>query len=322
MKIGSIAENIYNRTVKKELSFVNDKCADFRRNCAFFDADIQGKNIIITNTRSSSLSMMNCTLSVISSLNELIIQGAEPVGLNINLLMSEKYSEEKMRKILASIEEVLDKADAKVLSFHGENASYIKEPVLTCSAIGYKKKNTRAVAKPGNDIVMIGTAGYAGASILAIKERENLLKRLPADYIDGAVVKPDGLIVKDEAALAIKSDDACIYHVSEGGVYATLWNMASESRVGLDIYIKNIPIKQETVEICNYLDLNPYELMSEGSLLVSLTDGQKLVDSLLEKGIKSAIIGKVTDSNDKVIINEDERKFITKPCPDELFKYI
>jgi hydrogenase maturation factor len=62
--------------------------------------------------------------------------------------------------------------------------------------------------------------------------------------------------------------------------------------------------------------------MSEGSLLVSLADGQKLVDSLLEKGIKSAIIGKVTDSNDKVIINEDERKFITKPCPDELFKYI
>ena len=43
----------------------------------------------------------------------------------------------------------------------------------------------------------------------------------------------------------------------------------------------------------------------------------------LEKaGIKATIIGKATAGNDRVLLNEDERRFLEPPKTDELYKVI
>ena len=53
--------------------------------------------------------------------------------------------------------------------------------------------------------------------------------------------------------------------------------MAAGSKVGLDIDLKKIPIRQETVEVCEALGLNPYILMSSGSMMIAVPDGYGLV---------------------------------------------
>ena len=319
MKSGLISENIYERTVCKQLQFYNDKGAALGNVCAFFE----DKSIVVSAGYTASLSKMKTVAAVISSLNELYAKGIIPIGVNLTLMMPSKYSEEKMRKILVDIEELLEAANVKVIHFHGENTAFVNEPVLISTAVGrFENEDTKSAVDIGDDIVLIGTAGEAGAAILAVNELEKLKERLPEDYILQAVKSPHTFLVRDEAALAMKSGATSIFHVSESGIYAALWNMAKECRVGLDINIKDIPIRQETVEICNYLDINPYELFSEGCLLVTIKDGHELVEAMFELGAKAAVIGKITDSNDKVVITEDERKFLTKPCPDELLKYM
>lgn len=68
--------------------------------------------------------------------------------------------------------------------------------------------------------------------------------------------------------------------------------MGSGSNVGLDIDLKKIPIRQETVEVCELLGLNPYILMSSGSMMIATDDGYGLVRKLNQAGIEASVIGK------------------------------
>ena len=123
-----------------------------------------------------------------------------------------------------------------------------------------------------------------------------------------------------EAAVATKSGVSAMHDMSEGGVFGALWELAESAGVGLEIDLKKIPIRQETIEICEFFDLNPYKLLSGGSLLIATEDGNGLVMELEKADIPAVIIGKATDTNDRVLINEDERRFLETTQTDELYQ--
>lgn len=52
--------------------------------------------------------------------------------------------------------------------------------------------------------------------------------------------------------------------LSEGGIFGALWEMADGAGIGLDVALKRIPIQQETVEICEFFGVNPYQMLSTG----------------------------------------------------------
>ena len=84
--------------------------------------------------------------------------------------------------------------------------------------------------------------------------------------------------------------------------------------------LKKILLKQETVEICEFYDLNPYMLISSGCMLIVTDQANYLVEKLKSEGISAAVIGRITAGNDRIIINEDERRFLEPPKSDELYK--
>ena len=90
--------------------------------------------------------------------------------------------------------------------------------------------------------------------------------------------------------------------------------------MGLDIDLKSIPIRQETVEVCEALGLNPYILMSSGSMLISTRDGHGLVRELSKAGIHAAVVGKATQGNDRILRNGEDTRYLDKPQSDELYK--
>ena len=47
-----------------------------------------------------------------------------------------------------------------------------------------------------------------------------------------------------------------------------------------------------------------------------------IIRELEKAGIKATIIGKATAGNDRVLLNEDERRFLEPPKTDELYKVI
>ena len=110
-----------------------------------------------------------------------------------------------------------------------------------------------------------------------------------------------------------------MHDVTEGGVFGALWEMASASHVGIEVDLKKIPIRQETIEICEAFSINPYQLISSGSMLIGTDHGSRLTEELRRAGIHSAVIGYATPGRDRVVINGDERRFLEPPRADELF---
>lgn len=179
------------------------------------------------------------------------------------------------------------------------------------------------------DIVMTGFAGLSGSAILACEKYDRLRSRYPASFLDEVKNRKRFLRQIPEAAPAGKSGDCSAYSFSEkgitgmyllskGGVFAGLWNLGKAAGVGLKIDLKSIPIRQETVEICNFFDVNPYQMQSEGSCLLLADNGGRVKAGLQEKGIFSEIIGMTTENNDRVVINGEERRYLEKHYEDAL----
>ena len=66
--------------------------------------------------------------------------------------------------------------------------------------------------------------------------------------------------------------------------------------------------------------MNPYAPISSGAKLRTADKGYDLVRAIEKAGIKATVIGKVTTGNDRVLINEDEKRFLEPPKSDELYK--
>jgi len=172
---------------------------------------------------------------------------------------------------------------------------------------------------PGQDIVVSKWIGLQGTAILARRNRKGLLERYPAYLIEEALGFDRYLTVIPEAAAAVKSGVCAMHDVSEGGIFGALWEMAEGAGVGLNIDMRKLPLRQETVEICEFCNANPYELLSGGCLLMAAWDGQRLVSALAEAGIPAVIVGKATAGKDRILHNGDEIRYLDRPKQDQVY---
>lgn len=51
-------------------------------------------------------------------------------------------------------------------------------------------------------------------------------------------------------------------------------------------------------------------------------DGNMLMRELEKQGIHGAVIGKAVSGNDRILFNEEEKRFLEPPKTDELYKVV
>lgn len=173
-------------------------------------------------------------------------------------------------------------------------------------------------ADEDQDIVVSKWIGLEGTVQLVRQYREKLRERFPARMIDEAAAFDRYLSVMPEAATAIKSGVCGMQGVSRGGILAGLWEMAQEAGVGLEVDLRKIPVRQETIEICEFLGENPYELLSGGCLLMTARDGNTLVAALEREEIPAVVIGRTMSGNDRVLYNQGHKQYLNKPKIDQI----
>lgn len=264
-------------------------------------------------------------LAVQVTLNDLASAGAEPVGLLLTVLLPTEITEPEIRQMVQQAEKACSRANVQIIGGHTEITTAVTRPVITATGVGKAEKGkliSTSGAKAGMDIVLTKWIGLEGTSILAKEKKTELLSRFPESFILKAQEFDQMISVVPEAAVAVRSGVGAMHDVTEGGIFGALWEMAESSGVGLEIELKKIPVKQETIEICEFFGINPYELISSGSMLMAAADGNRLVMDLKQAGIASCVIGKATGGNDRVICNEEERRFLESPKTDELYKVL
>ncbi len=174
----------------------------------------------------------------------------------------------------------------------------------------------------GDDVVVTKWIGLEGTYIIAGKRERELVRHFNPSFIRGVKEFAELLPVLGDAGAVSGSGVHFVREVSECGIFGALWRMAEAAKAGLNIEIKSIPIRQETVEICEYYRINPYWLLSGGSLLIAAPDGYGIVSKFIAEGINAAVIGKITAGNDRLLLNGEGIRYLEPPRGDEINKVV
>lgn len=241
---------------------------------------------------------------------------------DITLFVPEKLREIKVREMLAELARRADALGIFLANISVQVLPWVSMETASC-VIHMEFHNLMHMkgAEPDDDIVMTKWIGLEGTALIARSSQEELKMRYPADIVDEAAGFLQYLSVMPEAACAAKSGASDMQAAREGGIFGGLWELAARNGVGLVADLCSIPVRQETIEVCEYFDLNPYELMAGGSLLITCKNGGALVRTLAGSGISAALIGKITEGNDRIIRHEDENRFLEPVRGDERYQY-
>lgn len=325
MKIGKVPENVLKRSIFKQIHTKREEVilgAGVGEDCAA--VKLASDEVLVLSTDPITGTAQDIgSLAIQITVNDLASSGAEPVGVLLTVLLPEYIEEPDLKKMMGQVEEACSAANVQVMGGHTEVTAVVNQPVITVCGVGKVKDGclvSTAGAKPGMDILVTKWIGIEGTSIIAKEKEKELLTRFSVPFIEKAKKMDAYISVLSEAAVAVRSGVGAMHDVTEGGIFGALWEMAEASGVGLEIDLKKIPIRQETVEICEFFGINPYELISSGCMLMAAEDGNMLVQQLEKEGIPATVIGRATAGNDRVLFHADEKRFLEPPKTDELYK--
>lgn len=325
MKIGKLPEQVLIRSVLKQIKHRRDEVLigpGVGLDCAALELGEGEALVMSTDPITGTVKDLGRHCIHITA-NDLAASGAEPLGVMLTVLLTEETEEAEIKKMMAEAEEACKELNMEILGGHTEITDVVKQPLITVTGVGKIKKErllNQVQAKPNLDVVITKWIGLEGTSILAKEREEDLLKTFSPAFVNTAMGFDQYLSVVPEGRIASDMGASAMHDITEGGVFGALWELASAGNVGLEIDLKAIPIRQETVEVCEHFDANPYQIMSSGSMMIAIQDGAALVRSLKAEGIEASVVGRTTEDRDKILRNGQEIRYLDRPQPDELYK--
>ena len=325
MRTGKISESVLKRSVLKKIKVHREEVengAGVGTDCAVLSFGMGFDTVLSTTPVTAPMEEVS-SYAVATALNNIAAAGAEPVGVMLAFLLPEGTQEESLQVAMEQAADICRICGVEIIGGHTEVTPAVKSPVLTVTGVGKRDAVQAGMLcgiKPGQDIVISKWIGLEGTVRLAKGCRQELCTRYPVRMVEEAAGYDKYLSVIPEAATAVKSGVCGMHDVSGGGVFAALWEMAERAGVGLEIDLKKLPVKQATIEICEFYGLNPYELSSGGCLIMTTEHGDALAAALMREHIPGVLVGKTTEGNERVIYNEDEKRYLDKPQTDQIYK--
>lgn len=257
-------------------------------------------------------------LTVHVSCNDAAAAGAEPVAILVTLLAPPSATEGEIAGIADQLAEAAREANVEIIGGHTEVTDSVNRIITSATAIAKVEKGGYIPSggmREGDDLVMTKYAGIEGTAVIASDFKEKLGFLSEAE-MDEAASFFELISVVKEGLFAAKNGATAMHDITEGGIFGAAWEMTQSSSVGIIIDKTCIPIKPVTKKICEKLELDPYRLLSSGSMLISCRDGKKLADGLNALGVHARVIGRAGGQGVRLMTGEE----IAPPQADELYK--
>ncbi len=259
--------------------------------------------------------------------NQMTAAGSDVQMIQASMILPEHMEERELKALIRRADELCVDRGITFLPGWISISSDVKDLMIQATGIGeipafsHRAKDLTGI-DPDMEILCVGDIAREGTAIIACREHNCLTKRYPDDYIREAGQIFEDADLRHAAGSLAKMADSTVCSLGEGGIFAGLWQLAAAGKVGLLIDLAAIPIRQHTIEVCEFFSLNPYMLLSGGSLLAACNNGEKIVQELREAGIKAAVIGHTTNDNNRIITYDDEIRFLEPPKQDEIYRYL
>lgn len=312
MRPGKISESVLNRSVIKP---IRKYCKqDISADAATLEIP-EGMQLVVTTDPVTTAFANLGRLSLHAVINDLAVKGAKAAAVMPTLLLPEDFAESDLRELMEEIASLCSEYDLKILGGHTEVSDAVDRAVISMTGLGFAPKDLHlsfADCKAGQAIVMTKGIGIEGTAILAYDHEAELAERFSPSFVRKCQSFIDKISLAPEAAVAAPYC-AIMHDVSEGGLHAALWQLGEQSGLGVHVDFEKILVYQETIEVCELFDLNPYTLISGGTLLAVTDQGEKLTELLNQNGIRAQVIGYMTGKKEKVIQHGEECRYLERP---------
>jgi hydrogenase expression/formation protein HypE len=233
--------------------------------------------------------------------NDVAVMGARPAWFQATIIVPPGSSPAVLRSIVRDIDRSARRLGIAVTGGHTEVSSAVRQPIVAGDMQGIVQRAgliTSSGARVGDAIILTGTAGIEGTSIIArtfTREARSALGTRGQSEAARFHHHP-GISVVAAALLAAGAGATSMHDPTEGGVAAGLYELATASRKHFVVDLDRISIHPHTARLCAHFGLQPLGLIGSGALL--LTVPAVRIDALLRtlhrRRIPATSIGHVT----------------------------
>lgn len=237
-------------------------------------------------------------LSICGTVNDLSCMGAQPLYLSCAFVIEEGFPMAKLEEYAAAMEKTAAEAGVHIVAGDTKVAGkgQVDNLFITTTGIGRILDGVHtsgALAHAGDAVIVTGDVGRHGCTILLARNNFGIDAELTSDCAPlwGTV----------QSMLNTTKDIHVIRDATRGGVGTVLYEIASQSQVGIHLDSSAVPVDNAVRGVCGMLGLEPLYLACEGRLVVfAPQDKAEAIVETLRQGPYSknaAIIGQVTDDH-------------------------
>ncbi|MFJ2974243.1 hydrogenase expression/formation protein HypE [Kluyvera sp. NPDC087067] len=234
-------------------------------------------------------------LAVCGTANDVAVSGAIPRYLSCGFIIEEGLEMETLEAVVNSMAATAKAADiaivtgdTKVVGRGAADKLFINTAGM--GAIPADIHWGAATLAPGDVLIVSGTLGDHGATILNLREQLGLDGELQSDC---AVLTP--LIQRLRSLTGVKA----LRDATRGGVNAVAHEFAAACGYGVELSEQNLPLKDAVRGVCELLGLDALNFANEGKLVIGVN--REAADEVLAAlrahplGRDASIIGEMTE---------------------------
>jgi hydrogenase expression/formation protein HypE len=239
-------------------------------------------------------------LAVNGTVNDIAMSGAVPLYLSAGFILEEGFPIADLKRVLESMRAAADQAGVQIVTGDTKVVEKGTADKLFINTAGIGVLHTpltisAARARPGDKVILSGTIGDHGTTIMIARGELELETEIESDTAPLQSLVADMI---DEAG-RVSTVDAihCLRDPTRGGVATTLNEIALSSEVCIQIEEDRIPVREEVHGACEILGLDPLYVANEGKLVAIVAN--EVASQLVERmklnpfGRDACIIGEV-----------------------------
>lgn len=259
--------------------------------------------------------------AVYRAVNRLLAAGVEPKQLSLSVAAGVNAPESEFRRILQRARTAAERLLLPLADVELRRVP-VTGYVMTAAAAGEPRKlpvaEKGAAEEPADGregafsykIVMTGYAGVEGTLQLYWEREKELAERLPKHFRKGAEELWACLDAGEAIRLGWKHGAAAMMTYGDGGIFRGLWDLGERLRLGMEVSLPDILLRQQTIEACERFDINPYQMRGGGSVLMVTAEPKRLLSALWEAGVEAAEIGTLTAGAARILQNQEEQRYL------------
>lgn len=328
MKIGRLSQTNLNKALLNIIKYKGEhSCHSPKTEDPCVQLHIKNGDVVISSMASVSGNHKDLGVyGIIRAIHDIICRHGKVTGIHAMIHLPEHAGEMHLKTMVQAMEDYCTKVEVPLLNVQVIVSATITMPQVVVTSLGESdKENFGTIYKgePYTDILMVGEVGLEGALRLLGEKRKELEKRFNPTFLRGLEAKNEELIQSIKVIQALEKSGAKVIHqVPESGILGGLWELGEAAGLGMKVLLKNLPISQEVIEICEYLGVNPYRLCAAGTLLVLCHNGEELAAEMEVSGFKVSVIGKMIAGNERTLCNKDDIRHLERPTANELYKLV